>query len=352
MKKIVLLIFTVVLTFALFPFFAEEYTIGSITALSSNGRTEKKVNFRYNDDEDTYFLQVPNLFGVGWIFLSEQQLEILRGIISKSIEWGKIVEENKVAVNKSIPDSEITSKVTWLFGNSWHSANRITLKWAFHGLEKGAWFITFDSTEATSNQNQFVTYSTEITVITQDEVVNFGRIIAKENIENAKSDYAKKKKNIDLLFSDTTKEVKKQPIVKAPISGSRIYFIRLDTAGVIIRDIAYRNLNTVSLQSVTDSLLSGLTEQEKKIGFISLIPDNTILLSAEQKNNVALLNFDKMLENNPYGPEGAMASLMQIVFTATEIPDITSVQILVDGQKKNYLSEGVFIGHPLTRDSF
>ena len=43
---------------------------------------------------------------------------------------------------------------------------------------------------------------------------------------------------------------------------------------------------------------------------------------------------------------------MQIVFTATEIPDIKSVQILIDGQRRDYLTEDIFIRHPLTRDSF
>ena len=43
---------------------------------------------------------------------------------------------------------------------------------------------------------------------------------------------------------------------------------------------------------------------------------------------------------------------MQIVYTATEYSTVNSVQILIDGQKKEYLSEGVWIGSPLSRSSF
>jgi spore germination protein GerM len=44
---------------------------------------------------------------------------------------------------------------------------------------------------------------------------------------------------------------------------------------------------------------------------------------------------------------------MQVVYTATAFSTVDSVQILIDGEKKEYLgSEGVWIGSPLARSSF
>jgi spore germination protein GerM len=56
---------------------------------------------------------------------------------------------------------------------------------------------------------------------------------------------------------------------------------------------------------------------------------------------------------NHYGIEGYAGQLKQIVFTATAFPNVQDVQILIEGEKHDYLGgEGVFIGSPLSRSSF
>ena len=72
------------------------------------------------------------------------------------------------------------------------------------------------------------------------------------------------------------------------------------------------------------------------------------------RNGVASLNFSDAFEySQSYGVEGYLAQLMQIVYTATSFPTVSSVQFLIEGQKKEYLgSEGVWIGGPLGRASF
>ena len=65
------------------------------------------------------------------------------------------------------------------------------------------------------------------------------------------------------------------------------------------------------------------------------------------------LNFNDEFEFNTIGVEGYLGQLMQIVYTATAFPTVDSVQILISGEKKDYLgSEGVWIGSPLARSSF
>ena len=51
--------------------------------------------------------------------------------------------------------------------------------------------------------------------------------------------------------------------------------------------------------------------------------------------------------------EGYAGQLKQIVYTATMYPTVKDVQILIDGQKREYLGgDGVYIGKPLSRASF
>jgi len=56
---------------------------------------------------------------------------------------------------------------------------------------------------------------------------------------------------------------------------------------------------------------------------------------------------------NHYGIEGYAGQLKQVVYTATAFPTVQDVQILIEGSKRDYLGgEGVFIGKPLSRNSF
>ena len=68
------------------------------------------------------------------------------------------------------------------------------------------------------------------------------------------------------------------------------------------------------------------------------------------ENETAFVDFTEALRFNQFGTEGLHAELQQIVFTATEFQTVESVQILINGDKIDYLSsEGIFVGKPLTR---
>ena len=138
-----------------------------------------------------------------------------------------------------------------------------------------------------------------------------------------------------------------------PKSGSRIFFVRIDGDGPVIRAEAYRELPESDLRHAIGALLAGPMSSEARIGICSLIPDGTRLLGAGISNGVATLNFSEEFESNQRaGVEGYLAQLMQIVYTATEFDGVKSVQILIDGKKEDYLGEGVWIGSPLSRNLF
>jgi spore germination protein GerM len=124
---------------------------------------------------------------------------------------------------------------------------------------------------------------------------------------------------------------------------------------VIVRQEAKRQI-PVSDSPLLDSLsalLKGPSEDEIRKKLISLIPDGTKLLSAQVRGSTAYLNFNEAFMYNHYGIEGYAGQLKQIVYTATSFPTVQDVQILIEGEKHDYLGgEGVYIGKPLSRNSF
>lgn len=135
----------------------------------------------------------------------------------------------------------------------------------------------------------------------------------------------------------------------------KLYFMTINSNGTVSRKDVTRTMKKSDgpLVDSINALISGPTVEEENIGCRSLISNGTKLISASVKNGIATLNFSSEFEFNQYGIEGTQGQLQQIVFTATAFPTVDSVQFLVDGEKKSYLgSEGVWIGTPLSRNSF
>ena len=107
------------------------------------------------------------------------------------------------------------------------------------------------------------------------------------------------------------------------------------------------------MMSAINAVIKGVNEEESNRGLMSLVPEGSELLGATVSDGVALLDFNESFEYNNFGFQGTLYQLKQIVYTATAFPTVSSVQILINGEKCDYLgSEGVFIGSPLTRESF
>lgn len=137
--------------------------------------------------------------------------------------------------------------------------------------------------------------------------------------------------------------------------AASLFFVRVDDDGVIVRQEVKRQI-AVSDSPLLDSLsamLSGPSEDELRKKLISLVPQGTKLLSAQVRGSTAYLNFNEAFMYNHYGIEGYAGQLKQVVYTATAFPTVHDVQILIEGEKKDYLGgEGVYIGKPLSRESF
>lgn len=152
--------------------------------------------------------------------------------------------------------------------------------------------------------------------------------------------------------SDTPK---KEPAVSAK-TELQLCFVNIDGDGAVVRQVIKRQVakSDSPLTTAINLLLQGPdTTQSAERNCMSLIPAGTKLLSAKVQGGVAYLNFNEAFEINTYGVEGYIHQLEQIVYTATAFSTVSSVQFLIEGEKRDYLgSEGVLIASPLSRSSF
>ena len=159
---------------------------------------------------------------------------------------------------------------------------------------------------------------------------------------------------------EEVKETSKKPEEKKPAATGttelQLCFVNIDGDGSVVRQIVKRKVSKSDspLTASINLLLKGPdTTVSAERNLMSLIPEGTKLLSAKVSGGVAYLNFNEAFEINTYGVEGYIHQLEQIVFTATAFSTVSSVQFLIEGEKRDYLgSEGVLIASPLSRSSF
>ena len=162
---------------------------------------------------------------------------------------------------------------------------------------------------------------------------------------------------IPIQKEDTSKEQQLNTGTQRPaeMRNAMLYWIRIDGDGKLTRQRSVRSLpkSDTPLSDVLEALFALPSNDELKQGLRTLIPPGTQLRATWVKDGVAFINVSEEFQFNQYGIEGALGQLSQVVFTATEFPTVKTVQILIEGQKKDYLgAEGVWIGSPLARVSF
>jgi spore germination protein GerM len=139
------------------------------------------------------------------------------------------------------------------------------------------------------------------------------------------------------------------------LRNAKLYFIDVDDGGAIALRAVTRPIqfHDSPLTETLKALLKGLLPSELNMELLTLIPENSQLLSLRVNDGIAFADFNEAFRFNSLGFEGYNAQLKQIVYTATEFSTVESVQILIEGNRFDYLGpEGVFIGQPLTRNSF
>jgi len=159
----------------------------------------------------------------------------------------------------------------------------------------------------------------------------------------------------EAITDEISENTEESEAAKVLLVDMAVYFATIDENGNVEITSVTRQIEKSDspMMSALNAVISGVTAEEAERGLQSLIPEGSELLGATVADGVATLNFNDAFEYNNFGFQGSFYQLMQIVYTATEFPTVDSVQILINGEKQEYLgSEGVFIGSPLDRKSF
>lgn len=144
------------------------------------------------------------------------------------------------------------------------------------------------------------------------------------------------------------------PLPTAP-NTYRLYFLKLSPEGRLEPSAFVRELpaGSTPLGATIRALLLGPTLQDKAQGALTMIPQGTKLLSLRIKDRIALVSLSSEFEHNASGLEGIAGQLRELVWTATQFGTVDGVQVLIEGQYRDFLgdSEGIFLSEPLTRAS-
>ncbi|MBQ9238597.1 MAG: GerMN domain-containing protein [Treponema sp.] len=158
---------------------------------------------------------------------------------------------------------------------------------------------------------------------------------------------------------NTSKETVAVPPEQKPAAATmntQLCFVVIEPEdGSINRHIVTRTLpkSDSPLSDTLKSLFTGPTAAEQTAHYLTLIPPGTRLLGVTIRDGIAIVNVSDEFEINPYGVEGYIAQLMQVVYTATTFPTVQGVQFIINGERKEFLGgDGQWIGSPLSRASF
>ena len=119
---------------------------------------------------------------------------------------------------------------------------------------------------------------------------------------------------------------------EAPVPRQSVYLYFVDGEG--LSEPVERELATpAGLVAALDALIEGPTEEEASTGLTSVIPAETVILGSDLTNGVLQVN---LAEGTLEQIEGALQSLAiaQLVFTATELPGVDWLWVLIEGEPR------------------
>ncbi len=142
-----------------------------------------------------------------------------------------------------------------------------------------------------------------------------------------------------------------EQVAETAVKQVNIYFIKIDdrTERVILSPVRRRVSDKELVRESIQELLKGPSRHEQSRGFITALPGGLRLGNVRVRNGTAVIDFNSILG------EGASGTILlnrldQIVYTATQFRDVSSVEITINGRRQSTLgADGLSIGGPLHR---
>ena len=138
----------------------------------------------------------------------------------------------------------------------------------------------------------------------------------------------------------------------APQATASVYFVRAEGVANTLQAVPRRvegRTTEARLAGAMRELLAGPTPQEQQAGLLTVIPRGTRLRGVRLENGTVVVDLSGDVESGG-GSSSMLGRLWQIVYTATQLPQLPRVRILIDGQVREAMGgEGVLIDRPLER---
>ena len=162
------------------------------------------------------------------------------------------------------------------------------------------------------------------------------------------------KKNKTVKSDKTEKsdslEIEQQP--KIPEREEvKIYFVKLNEKSekMLLTPVARKVARGLPLENTMRELIKGPTVAEKKKGLLTAVPSGLRVNSIRLKNGMAEIDFNGAIEQGA-GGSVLINRIDQIVYTATQFPNVRSIVIKINGRPRQTLGmDGLSIGGPLHR---
>ncbi len=201
MKRLLTLI--AVLFMGLSAISADEYVISKIDCVAADGFYDRELTFKYDDEENVYYICRSTYSSAYWFILTPAKLEKFRANLNKVQEWSKLAKENKASISKELPDSKISVYGIMKRGNDWYSTRwNIDLNFFFISQineESEIISLLLRGGEEESIQNEFVDIEFESVAFFNYEIDSLISAISNETIEAAKTRHDQEKTISDMF---------------------------------------------------------------------------------------------------------------------------------------------------------
>ncbi len=119
-----------------------------------------------------------------------------------------------------------------------------------------------------------------------------------------------------------------------PMRDVRLFFIRVaEESRLQLKSVLHKVVyDQAPLSRTLDQLLKGPSPQEINTGLHSMLPPEMQILSVRIVGESAFLDLSEDFYQVAHLPAVLLAAVKQLVFTATEYPNVKALRILVEGQ--------------------
>ena len=134
----------------------------------------------------------------------------------------------------------------------------------------------------------------------------------------------------------------------------QVFFVRTEpggraqTLGAVHRRVVVGRAQALAASALR-ALLDGPSRAERSRGLTSEIPPGTTLRGVTIGGGLATVDLGVAFAQGG-GSSSILARVWQVVYTASQFPDVSSVQLLIGGRRVDTLGgEGLLIGAPMRR---